>query len=139
MQTFLEFYQREIQPRIAEIDIFLKTEPQPYELGQVAQLLCLTTTELSNILEQEKLAIITKGTFLHLMQISPSPFCKMFRREVSCGMSAQYSVQEISYIYDLALKDVEAAAEKIGKKRFSSSDLPHLFGEIFISDKQYRL
>jgi len=139
MQTFLEFYQREIQPKIAAIDIFLKTELQPYELGQVADLLCLSTTELSKIMEQEKFAIITKGTFLHLMQISPSPLCKMFRREVSRGMSAEYSLQEISYIYDLKLKDVEVAAEKVGKSRFSTAELPLLFGEIFISDKQYRL
>ncbi|WMI81552.1 hypothetical protein [Anaerotignum sp. MB30-C6] len=139
MQTFLEFYQREIQPRIGAIDVFLKTEPQPYDLGQVADLLCLSTTELLKIMEQEKFAIIMKGTFLHLMQISPSPFCKMFRREVSRGMASAYSVQDISYIYDLALKDVEVAAEKIGKCCFSSGELPLLFEEIFISDKQYRL
>ncbi len=139
MQTFLEFYKREIQPRIEAIDIFLKSEQQPYDMGQVAELLCLSATELTDILEQEKLAIITKGTFLHLMQIAPSPFCKMFRREVSRGMSNTYTVQEISYIYDLAPKDVEVAAEKIGKKCFSSAELPLLFGEIFISDKQYRL
>ncbi|WP_352400568.1 hypothetical protein [Anaerotignum sp.] len=139
MQTFLEFYKREIQPRIEAIDIFLKSEPQPYEMGQVAELLCLTAPELTKMLEQEKLAIITKGTFLHLMQIAPSPFCKMFRREVSCGMSNTYTLQEISYIYDLAPKDVEVAAEKIGKDRFSSAELPLLFGEIFISDRQYRL
>lgn len=139
MQTFLKFYQREIKPRIEAIDVFLKTEPQPYELEQVAELLCLSMKELSKILEQEKFAIVTKGTFLHLMQIAPSPFCKMFRRELSRGMSKSYSLQDISYIYDLALKDVEAAAEKIGKQRFSSAELPLLFGEIFISDKQYRL
>ncbi|MDD3394716.1 MAG: hypothetical protein EOM28_11150 [Clostridia bacterium] len=139
MQTFLEYYQREIQPKIAAIDIYLKTELQPYPKAEVSKLLCLSTTELTTILEQEKLAIITKGTFLHLMQIAPSPFCKMFRREVSHGMSASYSVQEISYIYDLARKDVEAAAEKLGKSCFSPSELPLLFGEIFISDKQYRL
>lgn len=139
MQTFLEFYQREIQPKIGAIDVFLKTESQPYEQGQVSDLLCLSITEVSELLEREKIAIITKGTFLHLMQIGSSPLCKMFRREVSSGMSVAYSLQEISYIYDLALKDVEEAAEKIGKFEFSSAELPLLFGEIFISDKQYRL
>ncbi|WP_304507177.1 hypothetical protein [Anaerotignum sp.] len=139
MQTFLEFYQREIQPKIAAIDVFLKTEPQPYDQEQVSNLLCLSTTELLELMEREKIAIITKGMFLHLMQIGSSPLCKMFRREVSCGMSAVYSLQEISYIYDLAQKDVEEAADKIGKSQFSSAELPSLFGEIFISDKQYRL
>lgn len=139
MQTFLEYYQREIQPKIAAIDIYLKTESQPYSEAEISKLLCLSITELTTILEQEKLAIITKGTLLHLMQIAPSPFCKMFHREVSHGMSASYSVQEISYIYDLAQKDVEAAAEKLGKSCFSPSELFLLFGEIIISDKQYRL
>lgn len=139
MQTFLEFYQREIQPKIAAIDIFLKTESQPYTQEQVSELLCLSMTELSNILEQEKLALITKGTFLHLMQTAPSLICRMFHREVSRGMSSLYSVKEISYIYDLELKAVEAAAEKLGKSFFSPAELPLIFGEIVISDKQYRL
>lgn len=139
MQTFLDFYQRVIQPKIAAIDIFLKTETQPYAQEQVSELLCLSATELTNILEQEKLAIITKGTFLHLMQTGPSLICKMFGRELSRGMSASYSPQEISYIYDLELKDVEAAAEKLGKNCFLPAELPLIFGEIVISDKQYRL
>ena len=138
MQTFLDFYQREIQPKIAAIDVFLKTEPQPYSESLVSELLCLTAVELSNILEQEKLSIITKGTFLHLMQIGPSPICRMFRRELSRGISTLYSPKEISYIYDLKLKDVEAAAEKLEKDCFSPGELPLLFGEIVISDKQYR-
>ncbi len=138
MQTFLEFYQREIQPKIAAIDVFLKTEPQPYAAAQVSELLSIPSTELSHLLEQEKLLIITKGTFLHLMQIGSSPICRMFRREVSRGISMSYSPKEISYIYDLKLKDVEAAAEKLGKNYFSSRELPLLFGEIVISDKQFR-
>ena len=139
MQTFLDFYQREIQPKIAAIDIFLKTEPQPYEQEQVSKLLSLSTEELTEILEKEKLAVLTKGTFFHLMQIAPSTICKMFRREISCGLAATYSPKDISYIYDLSLKDVQEAAEKLGKTQFSSAELPLLFGEIFISDKQYRL
>lgn len=139
MQTFLDFYQREIQPKIAAIDIFLKTEPQPYAHEQITNLLSLSTEELEEILEKEKLAVITKGTFFHLMQIAPSTICKMFRREVFRGMAAAYSLKDISYIYDLALKDVEEAAGKLGKTHFSSAELPLLFGEIFISDKQYRL
>lgn len=138
MQTFLQFYEQEIQPPIRAIDIFLKTETQPYNHQQVADLLCVSKAQLLEIMQQEKLAIITKGTFFHIMQSLPSFFCKMFCREISCGVTSAYSLQEISYIYDLEPKAVEVAAKKIGKFQFFSAELPMIFEEIMISDKQYR-
>ena len=39
MRTFLDYYQRKIQPQIEEIDLFLKTEEPPYNSDIVAELL----------------------------------------------------------------------------------------------------
>lgn len=139
MQTFFEYYQRTIQPKLAAIDVFLKTEPQPYRHKMVAELLDITETELAMLMQREKLAIITKGTFMQLLQLAPSAHCAMLGREVRCGMPRIYSVAVIAYIYDLRLADVAAAAKACGQRKFTAKELPELFRHIFISDKRCRL
>lgn len=135
MQTFLEYYQQEIRPRIMAIDTFLKSEPQPYAVEQVAHLFHLSATELGQLLDQEKFMIITRGVFLHLMQLAPAPFCRMFGREISCGMPTVYSPDDISYIYGIEIGLVQGAATKLGRKYFSATELMDLFGEIMIPEK----
>lgn len=135
MQTFFEYYQKEIQPKLMAIDVFLKTEPQPYGIGKVACLLGISREDLHGLLDQEKLAIITRGTFFYLLQIAPTPFCRMFYREVACGMPQRYSPKEISYIYDLDRRAVEGVARRIGRESFSPCELMGLFEEIRVSDK----
>ena len=138
MQTFLDYYQRRIQPQMAAIDLFLKTEEAPYAIEAVTALLAIPVEEGQTMLAEEKVSLITKGIFFRFMQKGSSPLCGMFRRVLSCGLPKQYTPQEISYIFDLPLPDVERAAAEIGKTVFSEAMLPGLFGRILISDKQYQ-
>ncbi|MBR6651995.1 MAG: hypothetical protein IKL30_02400 [Anaerotignum sp.] len=39
MLTFLDYYEQEIQPQIAAIDIFLKSEEPPYDADIIGELL----------------------------------------------------------------------------------------------------
>ena len=138
MQTFLDYYQRKIQPQVAAIDLFLKTEEAPYAMEAVAALLAISTEEGQALMAQEKISLITKGVFFRFMQKGSSPFCGMFRRVLSCGLPNRYTTREIAYIFDLPLPDVERAAAEIEETVFSEEMLPALFGRILISDKQYQ-
>ena len=49
MLTFQDYYEREIQPQIAAIDIFLKSEEPPYDAEIVGELLDIPPKEWQQI------------------------------------------------------------------------------------------
>ena len=51
MITFLDYYEQEIQPQIAAIDIFLKSEEPPYDKEIVGELLEIPPQEWQSLLE----------------------------------------------------------------------------------------
>lgn len=136
--TFLEYFQQMIQPQLAAIDLFLKTEEPPYAAQATAALLGVATSEIENLLAQEKLSLITKGIFLQLMRRGSSPLCRMLDREIRYGSPECYSPEAVSYIYDLDIGDVLAAAESLGESSFEGGRLPELFGYIQVPDQVYR-
>lgn len=136
--TFLEYFQQMIQPQLAAIDLFLKTEEPPYAASATAALLGVATSEIESLLAQEKLSLITKGVFLQLMRRGSSPLCRMLDREIRYGSPKRYSPEAVSYIYDLDISDVLAAAETLGESAFEGRQLPELFGCIQIPDRAYR-
>lgn len=138
MQTFLNYYRQRIQPQVAAIDLFLKTEDAPYAPEVVAALLQLSPEEGAAWMAAKKLSLITKGVFFRLLREGSSPLCGMFRRVLDCGLPQQYTPAQIAYIFALPLADVERAAAALGESLFSEAMLPQLFAGILISDKQYQ-
>ncbi len=138
MRTFLDYYQRKIQPQIEAIDIFLKTEDPPYHVDAVAELLELSSQGVEQLLVEEKVSLITKGVFFRLMQKGTSPLCGMFRRAIACNLPESYTLEEVAYIFDLPLSDVERAAEKAGVTSYTDDTLPPLFSQIMIGEKRYQ-
>lgn len=139
MQTYLEYYEKEIAPRIRAIDVFLKTEPQPYHMADVARLLMLSKEKLAQLAEEKKIEFLSTGTFLFFLLKTDSPICNLITRELDIGSPQVYSVEDISYIYHLEKEDVKTAAEEMGQFQFLSTELLELFRYITISDKQYHL
>ena len=80
MQTFLDYYEQEIQPQIAAIDIFLKSEEPPYDSDIVGELLEISPAEWQALLQEEQITFITRGIFFQLLKRGNSPLCGMFRR-----------------------------------------------------------
>ena len=138
MRTFLEYYQRKIQPQIETIDIFLKTEDPPYNVDAVAEVLKFSSQGMEQLLAEEKVSLITKGVFFRLMQRGTSPLCGMFRRAIDCNLPERYTPEEVAYIFDLPLEDVAQAAEKAGVTSYSDETLPRLFSQIMIDETQYQ-
>lgn len=133
MKTFLDYYQQRIQPQIAEIDIFLRTEEEPYDGEAARRLLELPQAEWERL--TAGVAYLTRGVFLESMRQGTSPLCGMFRRAVECGLPEIYTPEEVAYIFALPTASVRRAAEGL----LTDEALPQIFAQISLADTQYRL
>ena len=138
MRTFFDYYQQEIQPQIAAIDLFLKTEEPPYDSDIVAELLDIPSEEWEQILQKEKISFITRGIFFQLMKRGSSPLCGMFRRAVDMGLPVEYTAETAAYIFELEPKSVQKAAREAGIPTFTEEMLPQIFSKILIDETRYR-
>ena len=135
MTTFYDYYCNRIQPCIEALDLFLKTQSEPYTSQQMLRMLPFLQQELSCKSKQ----LWNREQFLLLLQQGQSEFCRMFRRELQSGLPQCYTPAQISYIYDLDLELVEQAAAQTGLQTCPRALLPLLFGAIELSQTQYQI
>ena len=137
MQTFLDYYEQEIQPQIAAIDIFLKSEEPPYDSDIVGELLEIPPSEWQQLLQEEQITFITRGIFFQLMKQGNSPLCGMFRRATELYLPEAYTAEVIAYIFCLPIEPVRKAAEELGQKTFTDEMLPQMFSKISLSETRF--
>ncbi len=132
-KTFMDQYQEKIEPAIKAIDLFIKTESPPYNLSKAACLMQIPFSELKQIMRDEKIATLDKNSFFQIMEKGSAPICRMFARELKCGIPQYYTAENISYIYDLDISKVLDASERIGVYCYSKYTIPILFRNIPIT------
>ena len=137
MQTFLDYYEQEIQPQIAAIDIFLKSEEPPYDSDIAGELLGIPPEEWQDILQKNKIVFITRGIFFQLMKQGKSPLCGMFCRAMELYLPEAYTPEVIAYIFGLPIEPVRKAAEKLGKVTLTEKMLPQIFSMISLAEIRY--
>ena len=137
MQTFLDYYEQEIQPQIAAIDIFLKSEEPPYDSDIVGELLEIPPSEWQQLLQEEQITFITRRIFFQLMKWGNSPLCGMFRRATELYLPEAYTAEVIAYIFCLPIEPVRKAAEELGQKTFTDEMLPQVFSKISLSETRF--
>ena len=137
MLTFQDYYEREIQPQIAAIDIFLKSEEPPYDVEIVGELLDIPPSEWRQMLQEEKISFITRGIFFQLMKRGNSPLCGMFRRATELYLPKAYTPEVIAYIFDLPIESVRKAAEALEQKTFTDAELSRIFSMISLAETRY--
>ena len=137
MQTFLDYYEQEIQPQIAAIDIFLKSEEPPYDSDIVGELLEISPAEWQALLQEEQITFITRGIFFQLLKRGNSPLCGMFRRATELYLPEAYTAEIIAYIFDLPIESVRKATEELGQKTFTDEMLPQVFSKISLAESRY--
>ena len=137
MQTFLDYYEQEIQPQIAAIDIFLKSEEPPYDKDIVGELLEIPPLEWQQLLQEEKISFLTRGIFFQLMKRGNSPLCGMFRRATELYLPEAYTAEVIAYIFGLPIEPVRRAAEELGQKTFTEKMLPQVFSRISLAEIRF--
>ena len=123
-KTFLSVYRQNIAPRISELDIFLKTEEEPYDISDTARL--HTIMSVHNIEE------INRSTFPVIMKNCSSEFCRMFKRMLECGIPGKYFPEQISYIYDIDIEKVSYAFKKLNISFIPANRLEELFENIIL-------
>ena len=137
MQTFLDYYEKEIQPQIAAIDVFLKTEEPPYDSDIVGTILEIPLKEWQQLLQEEKISFITKGVFFQLMKQGSSHLCGMFRRATELYLPEVYTPEVVAYIFDLPIETVRRTAKEMGQKTFTEAMLPQLFSKISLAETRF--
>ena len=137
MLTFLDYYEQEIQPQIAAIDVFLKSEEPPYDADVVGKLLEIPPLEWQQMLQEEKISFITRGIFFQLMKRGNSHLCGMFRRATELYLPEAYTAEVIAYIFDLPIEPVRRAAGELGRKTFTDKMLPEVFSKISLAETRF--
>ena len=69
-KTFLSVYRQNIAPRISELDIFLKTEEEPYDISDTARLLNTTEDEINMLMFLHNIQEINRSTLPLIMKNS---------------------------------------------------------------------
>ena len=131
-KTFLSVYQSSIAPRISELDIFLKTEEEPYDISDTARLLNITNGEINTIMSVHNIEEINRSTFPVIMKNCSSEFCRMFKRMLECGIPSKYFPEQISYIYNIDIEKVSDAFKKLNISIVYSDRLEELFENIIL-------
>lgn len=131
-KTFLSVYRQNIAPRISELDIFLKTEEEPYDISDTARLLNITNGEINTIMSVHNIEEINRSTFPVIMKNCSSEFCRMFKRMLECGIPGKYFSEQISYIYDIDIEKVSDAFKKLNISFIPADRLEELFENIIL-------
>jgi len=118
--TFLELYRHFIRPRLEAVDLFLRTEEEPYAPGDVAELLG-TPAPAEHIGREE---------FLHILFNGESALCCLVRREAERGAPVLYTSTDIAYIYGLAPDAVQRACAELHMTAATALMLPEVFARI---------
>ena len=126
-KTFLSVYQQNIAPRISELDIFLKTEEEPYDISDTARLLNITNGEINTIMSVHNIEEINRSTFPVIMKNCSSEFCHMFKRMLECGIPGKYFPEQISYIYNIDIEKVSDAFKKLNISFIPANRLEEIF------------
>ena len=131
-KTFLSVYRQNIAPRISELDIFLKTEEEPYDISDTARLLNITNGEINTIMSVHNIEEINRSTFPVIMKNCSSEFCRMFKRMLECGIPGKYFPEHISYIYNIDIEKVSDAFKKLNISFIPANRLEELFENIIL-------
>ncbi len=129
---FSKVYESNIESKIKEIDIFLKTTSSPYCLEDVSDLLHIETTDLMCILEKENITALNILSFFTIIQTSSSYICQLIQREWRYQASKCYTPEAISYIYDLNLDKVRLAFKESGLPYVTPNNIKQLFDHIYV-------
>ncbi len=128
--SFDKIYTNNIESRIKEIDIFLKTTTPPYKVDYISRLLHIELDELYSIIEKQNITTLNIISFFTIVQSSSSYICKLIQREWKYNSIKHYTPEMIAYIYDLSLHKVSLAFKKSGLSHVDSDNIQELFKHI---------
>lgn len=130
VESYLDYYNKTIAPKLKEIDIFIKTSTLPLNQEKMSKLLYISQNELQQIIISHSINLLEKQSFFDIMKHGSSEICQLFSRELQCGIPKIYTPHNISYIYNIDIDTILDACKNIGIVEFNSFTLKLLFSEI---------
>ena len=130
--SFDQVYERNIESKIKEIDIYLKTETPPYKAEDVSDLLHIEIGDLVSIMKNENITTLNILSFFTIIQTSSSYICQLIQREWKYQGLEHYTPEAISYIYDLNLDKVRFAFKMSGLSQVTPDNIKQLFQHISV-------
>ena len=131
-KTLLDEYNFNISPKLKEIDIYLKSEKEPFNIEKTAKLLNISKEELIKIMDIYDIENINLSNFFIIMKNGSSYICRLISRKINCPNYEKYSPEIISYIYNIELEKVYTACQKINCYIFNEKTIKNIFSEIKI-------
>lgn len=130
--SFEKIYNQNIVPKIQAIDLYLKTECPPFAEEAVSKLLEISKEELSNIMQQHDITLITRLDFFTIIKNSSSYICGLINRQWQYVMHTNYTPEMIAYIYEINIEKVTAAFDELECSSVYDKDLHHVFKRIYM-------
>lgn len=131
-RPYLTTYKNNIIPRLKEIDLFLKTKASPYTKKDTATLLQISNEELEELMDKNNISKITPESFMVIMKNGSDELCRIFKRELECGLTDYYSPEQVSYIYNIEIDTILNAYSQMGVTKLHHGLLETLFSNIYI-------
>ncbi|NLI90297.1 MAG: hypothetical protein GX366_07830 [Epulopiscium sp.] len=129
---FANVYEHNIERKIKEIDLFIKTSPPPYKAEDISDLLHINLDELYSILEVEYCDSLDMLSFFKLIRTSSSYICRLIQRQCEYYDIKYYTPEVISYIYELNIDKVRKAFKESSLLCVESHNLKEIFSYIYV-------
>lgn len=125
--TFLQIYQKNIEEKLQKIDLFLKVSPKKLNIHNTSELLNISEEEVKDIMLKNDISSINPASFFIIMVQGSSYICGLLRRELQRGSKTIYSIEDISYIYQLNPQKVIDAKKESNIDEITSENIKTLF------------
>lgn len=125
----LKLYREKLEPKIKELDIFLKSK-DTYSVKETAKILELEEKEVLSLKENLGIKEITTKNFIELMKNGSSFICKILKKELDCGSPLLYTPENIAYIYNLEYNEVKNAFEFLSLEKVTSNQISLILAQI---------
>ncbi|WP_058486594.1 hypothetical protein [Defluviitalea phaphyphila] len=125
--TFLQIYETNIEEKLKKIDLFLKSSPDQLNIHITSELLNIKEEEIKNIMLKNNIDVINPASFFIIMVEGNSYICGLLQRQLKTGSKTTYSIEDISYIYQLNPEKVKIACKKSNIDKITSNNIKKLF------------
>lgn len=129
---FSQVYEDNIECKIKEIDLFLKTTSPPYDTKDISDLLHINLSDLYYIMEKQSISSFNILSFFITVQHSSSYICRLIQRQWKYTNIKYYTPQIVSDIYELNPDKVSLAFKQSGLTCVESHNLKEIFGYIYV-------
>ena len=129
-QNFLELYESMVAPRLALIDISMKTRQFAITPLEASAMLMISESEVNELMQERGSEIIDRRTFFSIMEAGSSWLCGLYRRECEIGSPYVYTIDDVAYIYGIEAPVVREAFAKAGVIEATQYTLPLVFQQI---------